>query len=103
MTSTRTKAPAPSPRRAAGNRPAGKGDAATSAQHAKKARDYRRALEKHVRDVRMFLHALDVEMRGPSTAERGRQIARLTNILEMANDIVDRFVLGNIRPRRSRT
>ena len=44
--------------------------------------------------VQMFLRAHDALMRQPSTVERGKRIARLSNALEMANDRARYFGLG---------
>ncbi len=38
--------------------------------------------------------AIDIEMRKPSTNERGSNIAKITNYLEMANDRARHFGLG---------
>lgn len=40
-----------------------------------------------------FLAALDAEMKQPSTAERGRKIALLSNRLSMANEAAQHFAL----------
>ena len=49
-----------------------------------------RALRKHLTDlttaVRNYLVSIDQAMRRPESKERGQEIARLSNALEMAND-----------------
>jgi hypothetical protein len=53
--------------------------------------------KKHLKDltgaVTHFLNRLDVVMKEPSTVERGRRIAHLSNDLDMANDIARHFGL----------
>ena len=44
--------------------------------------------------VLVFLVALDREMAQPSSAERGARVSKLSNALELRNDIVRRFTLG---------
>ena len=52
-------------------------------------------------DAAGFLAELDkVMMEGPSTVERGRKIAQLSNALDLRNDIVRRFTLGEVGKRR---
>lgn len=63
----------------------------TAAQDAKK---YRAALQKLTLAVMTHVNALDKEMKRPSDNERGRRIAGLCNILEMANDHARYFGLG---------
>lgn len=57
-----------------------------------------RKLKTHLRElsaaVTDHLRALDAEMKLPSSAERGRRIARLASELDMANDRVRYFALG---------
>ena len=57
-----------------------------------------RELRKHLRDLvtstTSFLKHLDIEMRQPSTPERGSHIAKLSNFLEMAKDRARHFGLG---------
>lgn len=57
-----------------------------------------RELKKHLRDltvcVTQCLAALDAEMLKPSTPERGSRIARISNALNLQNDIARRFGLG---------
>lgn len=57
-----------------------------------------RELTKHLRDltgaVKLCLAALDAEMAKPSSAERGSRIAKISNALQMQNDIARRFGLG---------
>lgn len=67
--------------------------AVTVVEAVKESRKYRKALASLTSDVRAFLIELDYEMKKPSTNERGKRIAALSNALEMANDKVRRFVL----------
>lgn len=57
-----------------------------------------RDLKKHLRDltsaVKKATTALDNVMKGPSTSERGQSIAKITNFLEMNNELALRFALG---------
>jgi hypothetical protein len=57
-------------------------------------RKYRNSLVAVTNAVRTFLHALDGEMKLPSTVDRGKRIAALCNQLEMANDNARYFGLG---------
>ena len=54
----------------------------------------RKALEDLTTGVRQAVKAIDAEMARPSTPERGKNIAGITNALEMANDRVRLFALG---------
>lgn len=57
-----------------------------------------RELTKHLRDltatVKICLSSLDAEMAKPSSSERGGKIARISNALNLQNDIARRFGLG---------
>ncbi len=57
-----------------------------------------RQLDKSLRDLTLatgiFLRSLDTAMQGPSTPERGKQIGKLSNALEMARDLVRYGPLG---------
>lgn len=57
-----------------------------------------RKLHKHLKDltgaVVDYLDRIDQVMKAPSTPERGREIARLSNLLEGANDRARFFGLG---------
>ncbi len=66
----------------------------SEAPHKCMAPKYLRALKALTRDVRAFLLLLDGEMKKPSTVERGKKIAALSNALELANDKVRRFTLN---------
>jgi hypothetical protein len=57
-------------------------------------RKYRNSLVAITDAVRLFLTALDGEMKKPSTLDRGKRIAALANQLEMANDNARYFGLG---------
>lgn len=67
---------------------------------AKQLRDRRKAreLKKHLTDltatVTAFLAALDAEMCKTSSADRGRAIAKMSNALNLQNNIAKRFGLG---------
>jgi hypothetical protein len=54
----------------------------------------RKALVEVTESVHAFLRALDDEMKTPSTAERGRRVAQLSNTLELVNDHARYFALG---------
>jgi hypothetical protein len=57
-----------------------------------------RDLRRHLRDltatVTKCVADLDATMKGPSTVERGRTIAAITNRLELASDRARHFGLG---------
>lgn len=59
-----------------------------------------RNLKKHLRDltatVKICLEHLDAEMAKPSSPERGGKIARISNALNLQNDIARRFGLGEL-------
>ena len=56
-------------------------------------RKLRRELKGLISATTTALKFLDVEMRQPSTHERGKRIARLCNFLEMAKDSARHFGL----------
>jgi len=58
------------------------------------ARQYRKDLDLLTKEVKLFLAQFDVEMSKPSTRERGERVAKLTNDLELANDIAIRYGLA---------
>lgn len=60
----------------------------------KEAKRYANALKLLCAEVRVYLAHMDVVMTKPQTPERGREIARLSNALEMVNDQTRYFVLG---------
>jgi hypothetical protein len=64
--------------------------------HQKKSRGYRAALVSLVDAIALAIQAIDEEMKGPSTRERGSNIASICNALELSKDLVCRFVL-NVR------
>lgn len=57
-----------------------------------------RELTKHLREltdiVTQCLTALDAEMVKPSSPERGGRIAKISNALNLQNDLAKRFGLG---------
>lgn len=57
-------------------------------------RSTRKALRQLSDDVKAFLAALDVEMRKPSSLERGQRVATAANALNLRNDTVRRYSLG---------
>jgi hypothetical protein len=63
-----------------------------------KEREYKKALKELTQFVDTFLGALDAEMKKPSTEDRGRRVAMLSNKLEMGNDHVRHFTLGEKFP-----
>lgn len=60
----------------------------------KEARELRKALVILTKNVRWFIAQLDVVMANPSTVEREKIIAKLSNELEIANDLARHFDLG---------
>jgi hypothetical protein len=60
----------------------------------KEERKLRKGLEELVKAVTIHLAGLDFEMKGPSTEERGKRIAKLATALEYAKDSARFFVLG---------
>ncbi len=60
-----------------------------------------RDLTKHLRDltgtVTQCLAAYDAEMAKPSSPDRGSRIAKISNALNLQNDIAKRFGLGLIK------
>jgi predicted oxidoreductase len=55
---------------------------------------YRKDLKELVTLIDAALTAIDVEMKKPSTMERGKKIARICNALEFKKDEVRFFTLG---------
>jgi hypothetical protein len=66
----------------------------TKTRPTKAERNLRKYLTALVETVEQYVRAIDAEMRGPSTVERGSRIARLTNALEMQKDSAKHFGLG---------
>lgn len=69
---------------------------------------YKKTLAELTKTVAQALTLIDVEMRKPSTLQRGKNIARICNVLEMANDSAMYSVLnygwtkiGNIKKLES--
>jgi hypothetical protein len=58
------------------------------------AKRYKKYLAELTTAVRAYLARMDGVMEGPSTVERGREIARLCSALEFANDSARHFGLG---------
>jgi hypothetical protein len=58
-------------------------------------RKLRRYLRDLVKASRNAVEALDQEMQNPSTYERGKRVAQITNHLEYLIDSADHFGLGN--------
>lgn len=54
----------------------------------------RRRLKALTSVVMKAIAAIDAEMKGPSTPERGKRIAAIMNALEMENDKTRYFYLG---------
>lgn len=63
-----------------------------------KEREYKKALKELTQFVDTFLGSLDAEMRKPSDIARGKRIAELSNKLDMGNDHVRHFTLGEKFP-----
>lgn len=70
----------------------------------KQSAKYLKALNLLAANVAVFIMELDIEMRKPSTPERGARIAKLSNALEMSNDRVRFSVLGEDwrKPKKER-
>lgn len=62
-------------------------------------RSARKALRELSDDVKNFLAALDVEMKKPSSLDRGARVAVAANALNLRNDMVRRFSL-RLQPGR---
>ena len=62
-----------------------------------------REVKKHLRNLvsvcEQAVKAIDAEMERPSTPERGKRIAAITNFLETNKDLAKRFGL-NLRPKK---
>lgn len=58
------------------------------------ASHYRRELKKLTEGITGFLARLDALMQEPSTVERGKRLAKLSNDLELLNDSVRYGTLG---------
>jgi uncharacterized protein (DUF2384 family) len=50
--------------------------------------------------VRQCVHAYDATIMLPESPERGRQLAQITNALEMALDVFERFHKAKYHKRR---
>lgn len=59
-----------------------------------KENEYKKYLKELTETVALALTAIDIEMRKPSTHQRGSNIAKICNFLEMANDRTMHFGLG---------
>lgn len=59
-----------------------------------KTAQYKKALRQLTEAVQAFENAMDVEMKQPSTPERGQRIAKLLNQLTLANQGAMHFTLG---------
>ena len=66
----------------------------TNKELRKLAMRYKKELEQLTKKVAQFLTALDEVMKEPSTAKRGKRVAKISNWLEMANDRKMHFGLG---------
>jgi len=62
-------------------------------QNRKEALKYRKALKELVDSINKALEAIDIEMKKPSTMERGKKIAAICNFLDRAKDVVRFFTL----------
>lgn len=56
--------------------------------------EYKKALKELTSSIILFEEEIGKEMLKPSTAERGKRIAKLLNNLTLNNQIVMRFTLG---------
>ncbi len=60
----------------------------------KEARKYKKALEELTDKIEQSLIALDGLMKGPPSLTRGKNLAKIRNYLDMANDAAMHFGLG---------
>ena len=60
----------------------------------KESREYKKHLKQLADATQIFITGLDAVMKEPSTVERGKEIALLSNNLDYAKDIAKHFGLG---------
>jgi len=60
----------------------------------KQSREYKKYLKELTEAVTRALNALDIEMRQPSSPERGKRIGQICNSLNYSNDMALHFGLG---------
>ena len=60
----------------------------------KQSREYKKYLKELSEAVTRALNALDLEMRQPSSLDRGRRIGQICNSLNYSNDMALHFGLG---------
>lgn len=73
----------------------GMGEIALELRRMKHARArMKKALRSLSDDVKTFIILLDAEMTRPSDVLRGQRIAKMTNGLQLKNDMARRFALG---------
>jgi len=72
----------------------------------RESRKHKKYLTELTETVAMFLTALDIEMKKPSTHDRGKRIAKISNALDMKNSAAMYFGLdygwkkiGNIKKK----
>ncbi|MDE2096353.1 MAG: hypothetical protein KGL39_03840 [Patescibacteria group bacterium] len=63
------------------------------------AKEYRRFLINLSAATDQAIMLIDQAMKGPSTLDRGKTIARIMNALQLENDIVKRFALARSKPK----
>ena len=63
-------------------------------EHAHEAREYKKHLKQLTSAVFVYLAQMDRVMTAPDSHARGQEIARLTNALELENDMARHFGLG---------
>lgn len=59
----------------------------------RQSRKHKKYLKQLTASVSKVIEAIDKEMKKPSSTERGKNIAALTNWLELQNDMAKRFGL----------
>lgn len=60
----------------------------------KQSREYKKYLKELSEAVTRALNALDMEMRQPSSIERGKRVGQICNSLNYSNDMARHFGLG---------
>ena len=66
----------------------------TSSNSSADSKRYKKYLKELTKQVKVCVKALDDHMELPSTQERGKNIAKILNQLEMVNDQARHFGLG---------
>lgn len=69
----------------------------------RQAREVKKYLAALTKTVQRAIEAIDAEMLKPNSFERGKRIAKITNVLELQNDMALRFGLGKTKRRKTGT